>query len=116
MGGLGWEIIFLRILFLFYSSYLRFIIFPFRIFVQLEIFSSSSSLSWDFHLLRDLKDDEVNELSLLLGSLESVKLVEKDDDIMVWDVDPSSVFSFKAFYESFFPICGFPLFLSSTKG
>lgn len=77
------------------------------------IFFSSSSLCCDLHLQMDMRNDKVNELSSLLGSLERVRLVEKVDDIRVWDMDSSCVFSVKFFYESFFLISSFRLFFFS---
>lgn len=69
---------------------------PISHFIQLEDFSFSSSLSWDSYLWRDLRDEEVYELSSLLGYLERVRLVEEVDDIRVWDMDLSCVFSLKS--------------------
>lgn len=79
-------------------------------FFQVEEHSSAFSLSWDLHLRRDMRDEEVNKLSSSLVSLESVRLVDGVDDTRVWEGDSLGAFSVIYFYESFFPISGFPLF------
>lgn len=70
-------------------------------FVKVE--ENSFASSWGLHLRRALRA-EVNELSSLLGSLDSVDLVARVDDTRVWEENPSGVFSAKSFYESFFSI------------
>lgn len=85
---------------------------PISQFIQDEGSRLNSSLSWVLHFRRDLRDEEMNELSSLLQSLENVRLDVDGIDIKVSKVDSSGSFSVKSFNESLFPISVFPLFPS----
>lgn len=45
-------------------------------FLRSDSSSNLSTISWNLHFRRNLKDEEVNDLSLLLGSLDPVILIE----------------------------------------
>lgn len=59
---------------------------PFSHFIHSDTSSSSSFLSCDLHFRRDVRDEELNVLIELQGSLERVSLVERAANIKwVWD-------------------------------
>ncbi|XP_073059743.1 uncharacterized protein [Primulina eburnea] len=71
---------------------------------------SSNNFQWDVRFRRNLNEAEIDELSDLLGVLDTIRLERGSDDYRVWLGDSSGCFSVRSFYNSFFPVTDFSLF------
>lgn len=59
---------------------------------------NSIPLSWDFGFHRNLREAEIDELSVLVSRLQCVVQISNRGDIRIWSLDSSGVFSFSPFF------------------
>lgn len=85
---------------------------PISHFAGFDSSSSHSVISWNFHFRRDWREEELINLSLLLGSLERVRLIEGSEDIRRWVWIPQDSFFLNPFSSHFYMILAIPIFPS----